>query len=109
MIKGHRIEKRISTEEFIQLIESTKKENIHITDHALFRLKEKDRKIFKDKIVKDMIKTETPLFIGIQYNKNYALFYRYGKEILKIITRKSALSFPVTTTVSFSTRRLRVC
>ena len=38
-----------------------------------------------DKIIKEYILVQEPVLVGVQFNRNYAVFYRYGKDVLKII------------------------
>lgn len=85
MIKGHRIEKKISVEQFLSIIKNFDMNDYHTTDHTFFRIKEKERKIFKDKIIKEYLLGATPNLVGLQYNENYAVFYKYGKDTLRII------------------------
>ena len=82
---GNKIEKRVDVNEFTPFIQDYTEQEIHITDHALFRLQENERKIFKEKLIKEFILGDTPFLAGIQENGNYALFYEYGKDVLKLI------------------------
>lgn len=85
MIKGHRIEKKIEVNDFISLVKDFKENDIITTKHTFFRLREDDRKIFKDKIIKEIILSQSPVLAGIQHNRLYAVFYKYEKNILKIL------------------------
>lgn len=85
MAKGHGIEKEVKIESFLDLIKDYNKNDIDISDHTLFRLKESQRKVFKDRVIKEIILNDTPILVGVQYNGNYALFYEYNKNILKMI------------------------
>jgi hypothetical protein len=85
MFNETKIEKKINIEEFIKFFGKYKPEQIECTAHTFFRLSEKQRKIFTcDELRKIIIKGE-PFLVGIQYNKNYALFYKYQNRNLKII------------------------
>jgi len=50
-----------------------------------FRLSEKQRKIFACEQLREIITTKRPFLVGIQYNKNYAVFYKYENKTLKLI------------------------
>ena len=85
VVKGHRIEKEIKIEEFIELIGNYSKSNINCTHHAFFRLSEKQRKLFKCEDIKEYLLGKKPILVGIQYNKNYAVFYKNGENIIRIM------------------------
>ena len=86
MVKGHKIEKKVEVEAFLDIIKNYKKEQINTTDHTFFRLSEKQRKIFKDEVLKEYLLAKTPILVGIQFNGNYAVFYDYSKnEVLRLM------------------------
>ncbi len=85
MIRGHRIEKKVETSTFLDSIKEFTEEQICTTKHTFFRLNEEERKVFKDKLIKEYILAQTPILVGIQYNGNHAVFYKYSKETLKLI------------------------
>ena len=85
MVKGHRIEKRVQIEDFRNMIDRFTESDIITTEHTFFRLKQGDRKVFKDVIIKDYLLGQEPVLVGLQFNRNYAVFYRHGKDVLKII------------------------
>lgn len=85
MIRGHLIKQKINVEDYLAIIKNFKEDNIKTTDHTFFRLKEGERKVFKDNIIKEIILADKPLLVGIQNNGNYASFYRYGKDILRLV------------------------
>lgn len=85
-MKGHRIEKKIEIEDFLDIINNIDEKEINTTDHTFFRLSETQRKVFKDRILKDFIKGQNPILVGIQYNGCYTAFYNYSKdEALRVI------------------------
>ncbi len=84
MQKGHRIERKLDIKEFINIIKIYDKSSILITKHSLFRLNEEDKKLYKEKS-KDILLNEVPILVGIQYNKSYAVFYKYNNDIIKVI------------------------
>ena len=53
MAKGHKIEKKVEVATFLDNIKNYTKEQINTTDHTFFRLNEKQRKIFKDEVLKE--------------------------------------------------------
>lgn len=85
MIKGHKIELKIDINEFLDKIKDIKEEEIITTEHTFFRLREKERKVFKERIIKEYILGDRPILVGKQYNGNYAVFYKYGTDMLKLI------------------------
>lgn len=91
MIRGHELVGRIGRKEFAFKIKSFRKKDIEVTSHALFRLNQKQRKIFEGDILKDFILDEVPIEIGVQGNDNLAVLYNYRNErVLKIIVRFSS-------------------
>ena len=86
MVKGHRIKIKVEVENFLDTIKSYNKEQINTTDHTFFRLSEKQRKIFKDEVLKEYLLAKIPILVGIQFNGNYAAFYDYSKnEALRLM------------------------
>lgn len=55
------------------------------TAHTAFHLKKAERDIFIDQIIKEYINIENPMLVGLQKNGCYAVFYRYGNDILRVI------------------------
>ena len=86
MTKGHKIEKKLEVEIFLDTIKSYTKDQINTTDHTFFRLSEKQRKIFKESALKNYLTAKIPILVGIQFNRNYAVFYYYSKnEVLRLM------------------------
>ncbi|MBA3064644.1 MAG: hypothetical protein KJ646_02390 [Nanoarchaeota archaeon] len=85
MFNETKIEKKIDIKEFLDFINDYKEEQIECTEHTFFRLSEKQRKIYTCNKLKRIITKEKPFLAGIQYNKNYAVFYKYKNRNLKII------------------------
>ncbi len=84
MIKGHKIERKIEIAEFLEHVKELNKSDINTTDHTFFRLNQKQRKVFKEGVIKELILHKSPLLVGIQYNGCYAVFYPYDKETLRV-------------------------
>jgi len=85
MFDETKIEKRVDIEEFIKFIQEYGEGQIECSEHTFFRLSEKQRKVYTCNELKKIITKESPFLVGIQYNKNYAVFYRYENKNLKII------------------------
>ena len=86
MVKGHKIEKKVKVEAFLDIIKNYTNEQIITTEHTFFRLNEEERKIFKESMLKEYLTSKVPILVGIQYNFNYAVFYDYSKQkALRII------------------------
>ena len=86
MTKGHRIEKGIEVRTFLEIIKNYSEEQIVTTQHTFFRLNEEERKIFKESVLRGYLTTKIPVLVGIQHNKNHAVFYDCSKnEVLRII------------------------
>ena len=86
MAKGHKIEKKIEVKTFLETIKNYTEEQIVTTQHTFFRLDEEERKIFKEAMLKENLVTKIPIVVGIQHNRNYAVFYDYSKnEALRLI------------------------
>ncbi|MDP7180030.1 MAG: hypothetical protein QF824_02060 [Candidatus Woesearchaeota archaeon] len=62
----------------------TNKEN-SISTHALDHLSEKQRKVFKEEELVNMIEKESPRKIYLQFNGRYAAYYRKPEGYLKLI------------------------
>jgi len=80
MTKGHRVEKRIKVNIFLETIKNYTKKQIVTTQHTFFRLEEEERKIFKEAVLREYLITKIPILVGIQFNRNYAVFYNYSKN-----------------------------
>jgi len=86
MITGNKIVKKIEINDFLNKIKQYSKEQIECTSHALFRLNEKQRKIFTSETLKRHLIHQEPFLVGIQDNSNYAVFYKFKKnKFLKMI------------------------
>ncbi len=86
MVKGHLIASFEEVSVFLERIRSFDSNSIDCSDHAFFRLSEKQRKVFTCEKIKDYLLNQTPLKVGIQNNGNFAVFYNYGKTtVIKII------------------------
>jgi len=85
MILGHNKKGKISIKDFSERINKFK-DKVETTKHTFFRLSEKQRKIYDEKTIKDILLNQKPLQIWEQENKNYAVFYLFKENrILKII------------------------
>ncbi len=82
---GIRIVKKVTNEEFLELINGFEKTNIITTNHAFFRLSSKQRKLFKEETIKELILNETPVFAGIQENGCYSAYYKVKNVLYRLI------------------------
>lgn len=80
MNRGHRIKEFEEPQRFIERIQSMNPVAIACTDHALFRLSEKQRKVFTEARLKRFLNDETPIKVGIQYNGCFAAYYPYSDK-----------------------------
>ena len=80
--EDHKIQKSINNKDFLDLMSNYKEEDVFCTDHTLFRLNGRQRKLFKCKELKEYILNEIPLSVGIQGNKKYAVFYNYKNNYI---------------------------
>ena len=80
---GTRIIKRINVKDFIHVLKSSNK--ISVNPHALDRLSESQRALFKSEQLLKILIYENPRGIGLQTNGRYCLFYRRNFGFIKII------------------------
>tara|TARA_Y100000310_G_scaffold344591_1_gene458174 strand:+ start:2850 stop:3179 length:330 start_codon:yes stop_codon:yes gene_type:complete len=85
MLDDTKIEEKVIVEDYLKTIKKYTKGMIECAEHTFFRLSEKQGKIFTCEELKKVLLTEKPFLAGIQYNKNYAVFYEYKNKNLKII------------------------
>jgi len=85
MVLGHKIKKKVKVSKFLEQIQEYKKDDIETTNHTFFHLNEKQRKIYGESWLKELLFNETPLLAGVQYNNLWTLFYKYKKDIWRII------------------------
>ncbi|MBL7160702.1 MAG: hypothetical protein ISS93_02525 [Candidatus Aenigmarchaeota archaeon] len=81
MIGSQKIKEVIKIMDFVDKIKNHSRENVICTKHTFFRLSEKQREIFTCETIKHYMFEETPVFVGIQYNGNFAVFYKYPKQM----------------------------
>ena len=58
---------------------------IFLSEHALKRLNQSQRKLYKDEDLINIIRREKPVLIGVQGNGLIACFYRKKDDYLRII------------------------
>ncbi len=80
-----KIKKKIDIKGFLDFIKEYKEDQIECTKHTFFRLSEKQRKIFTCDELRRILLSLSPFLVGVQYNENYALFYKYKNRNLKVI------------------------
>jgi hypothetical protein len=89
MLNETKIEKKVKVKDFVGFIKEYKEKDIECTDHTFFRFSDKQRKKFTCAELKRVLLHEEPFLVGVQYNKNYAVFYKYSNRNLKIIANLS--------------------
>lgn len=85
MAESTRIKKKVDIPVFLEFIKDYDYADIECTPHTFFRLSEKQRKIYTPEELKRILMQEKPFLAGIQFNENYAVFYKYKDKNLKII------------------------
>jgi hypothetical protein len=85
MFDDTKIKKKVEVKEFQDFLKDYSIEDIECTQHTFFRLSEKQRKIFTCDELKRILTKETPFLVGLQNNRNYAVFYIHNNKNLKII------------------------
>ena len=80
MVTGHRIKNRIDSNTIHSRLLDYAEDEISCTEHTLFRLSEKQRKVFNCGSLKKYLLEKSPILAGIQQNDKYALFYKHGKN-----------------------------
>jgi len=85
MFDEHKKEGKLKITEFAGKLEHYGKENTESTSHTFFRLDEKQRKIYTEEELKNILFEQRPLETVIQKNGNIAAIYKYGKRFVKIM------------------------
>ena len=86
MVQGHRVERILPVEQFLEFIQSYSRDKITCSGHTFFRLSEQQRKVFKCSALVDMVLAKMPVQVGIQYNSCYSVFYKYqSKNYIRLI------------------------
>ncbi|MBU2652470.1 MAG: hypothetical protein KKA81_16205 [Bacteroidetes bacterium] len=87
MLDEHKIGDKIKVSEFIKRVKQFGIGNIETTAHTFFRLSQRQRKIYTEDSLKEIVFNETPLEIGVEKNGNCAVIYNFdkGEALLKII------------------------
>ena len=85
MFNDTQIKKKLSNLDFIKIMSKFSEKQIECTEHTFFRLSKSQKKMFTcDEIGKVLLK-DRPFLVGVQYNENNAVFYKYKSKNLKII------------------------
>ncbi len=85
MAVSHELERKVDIIYFLRLIDEIQEKQIYLTTHTFSRLEEGERKVFKEQVIKEIIKYQIPKLVGIQKNGLYATFFDYGKKVLRIM------------------------
>ena len=97
LIEPTKIKEKIDYKEFLRIINRYNENQIICTKHTFIRLSEKQREVYNCDELKKIILEETPFLIGIQNNKNYAVFYKYKSKNLRIMLGISARKINIVT------------
>ena len=81
-----RLIKRVSEEEYKELIGR----DIRVGHHALFRLSESQRNLYKADTLIEILRRERPCFVGLQHNGRCAAFFKRKGGYLRIIFEVSS-------------------
>ncbi|MBI5065680.1 hypothetical protein HZA97_05580 [Candidatus Woesearchaeota archaeon] len=85
MVSLIKIIEKIELKDWDKLISNYSENKIVVSDHALFRLSEKQRKVFKAQELINILLKKRPILIGLQNNKRYAVFIKNKETVLRII------------------------
>ena len=86
MLDEHKVVDKLKISTFVQKIKEYGYNNIEATNHTFVRLSSKQRKIYTEKNLKDILFYETPIDVSLQRNNNYAVVYLFkGTKQLKIM------------------------
>ncbi len=85
MVSPIKIIEKIELKDWNKTISDYSELKIIVSDHTLFRLSEKQRKVFKAQELISLLLKEQPILIGLQNNKRYAVFFKKNKFLLRII------------------------
>ncbi|MEK6873561.1 MAG: hypothetical protein AABW91_01855 [Nanoarchaeota archaeon] len=96
MESEHKIVDKVKISLYIKKLKEYGYDNIEATEHTFFRLSQKQRKIYTENVLKDIIWNNEIFEVGIQSNGNYSIIYRCkfsdknrkGKIILDFSTNK---------------------
>ena len=74
--------KEVTVEQYQDLL---REHPIFVNSHALFRLSQAQRKLFKEQELIHILKNQQPNLIGIQQNGRYAAFFKQKQGYMRII------------------------
>ena len=80
-----KVKQKKDIKDFVSIIGKYRAEQIECTLHTFVRLSQKQRKIFTCDELKRILMKSTPFLVGIQYNDNYAVFYKHNGKNLRIM------------------------
>ena len=85
MAEGHKIKEKLEISVFLECIKEYQKEDIESTSHTFFRFSEKQRRIYNESFIKELLLNDIPFLAGIQKNRLWAVFYKHKGNIFRII------------------------
>ncbi len=74
----------VDYQEFRILIDKYRND-ITVNPHAYFRIKEAQRKVYKDEYLINILAKEEPQLVGVQHNGRYAAFFSRKEGYLRLI------------------------
>lgn len=109
MLMGNRIHEKVEAQDFAKMVKNYGHENIFCSNHAFFRLSEKQRTIFTCEDIKLELLNEIPVLAGIQHNGCHAAFYKHkNNRFMKIILDMKADRIEVVTFYTIEGKQLPV-
>lgn len=100
MFNSTKIKTKIVVNKFLKTVKKYKPEQVECTPHTFFRLSKAQKEIFTCKELTKILFEERPFLVGIQYNKNYAVFYRFKdreNKALKMILNTDSRKINIVT------------
>lgn len=85
MFSDTQIKKKLSNLDFIKIMGKFSEKQIKCTEHTFFRLSKSQKKMFTCDEIRKVLLKDHPFLVGVQYNENHAVFYKYKSKNLKII------------------------
>lgn len=80
MPKDTQIQRWVAPTPIIRKLRALGPERIYCPPHVFFRFSDKQRRIFNETSLKKILLEKWPNKVGLQYNRRYALFYRYKRH-----------------------------
>jgi len=103
-----RIVEHVPNEVWKKTLAKYSDDRIIAVSHALFRLSEKQRKVFKEENLKKILLEATPVFVGVQRNGRYAVFFEGNdKYYMRIVCELNVRNIEIVTFYNVTKETLR--